>query len=213
MLLKILKKLACPLCNEPQNWQINGDLTEVRIVDGVVTCKNSHSWQVREEILRFDQQNSDEEMQFLDRDKTGFPSTELVPELERGNFLTKFNEYVDSFPLDTLVLLKVTGPSILFFKYIRENQRPILVVNPDEGVLRQIQVLAARKQIYKNMSFIRAEDANLSSRTNSLRFYFSAGSNPTLNKEDTAILFDTGGKGTIIWKSEEMSLFERKFKD
>ncbi len=209
MLLEILDKLECPVCGENIDPnKLEGDMTEIRIVDGLVNCYNSHSWQVREEVLRFDQENSDEEMQLLDYDKTGFPSTEMVGEMERGEFLTKFNEYVDSFPMDNDQILKVSGSSILFFKYLKENNRKIIVTHPNEGILRQIQVLAVRKQIYNNMAFIRAYDATLNSSVNNLYLFFKKEDVPELNEDDIAIIFDQSLDGEIIWTGEKFSLFE-----
>ncbi|MHA2089244.1 MAG: hypothetical protein ACW98K_00170 [Candidatus Kariarchaeaceae archaeon] len=208
MLLQILDKITCPICkDESRRWEIEGDMTELRIVDGTVTCPNNHVWQVREEVLRFDKENSDEEMQLLDYDKTGFPLTTLVGELERADFLAKLNEYITTMELFPDELLKVTGSSILFFKYLEENSSKILVVYPDEGILRQIQVIVSRKQIYNNMAFVRSDDVDLVADGRSI-YLFQDPNNLSLKSNDIALVLDQSDKGINLWNGELASLKE-----
>jgi uncharacterized protein YbaR (Trm112 family) len=209
MLLDILDMLTCPICkNEQSIWKMEGNVTNTRIVDGKITCPSSHTWQVREEVLRLDREISDEDMLLLDHEKTGFPPVDKVGELERGDFLEKFNNYVASFPFASNKLLKITGSPILFFNYIKENPQKILVIHPDEGILRQIQVMAAKKQIYNNMSFVRAKDVELLGANRCLHLFEDVSSLQKLSKNEIALAFGKQEDGNPIWNGERMSLVE-----
>lgn len=209
MLLHVLDKITCPTCKDDSRlWKMEGDITELRIVDGTITCPNNHIWKIREEILRFDKESSDEEMQLLDYDKTGFPSTELVGEQERADFLAKLNEYVFTMELIPDELLKVTGSSILFFKYLKENSCKILVVHPDEGILRQLQVIVARKQLYHNMAFIRCDDVDMLGAGRSIYLFQDPDNLPPLKSNDIALVLDQSNKGTDLWTGSHASLRE-----
>ena len=159
MLQKHLDILECPVCKAAKRlWTITeGDLTDVRIANGKISCPQGHVWQVTEDVLRMDREKSEEEMIFNDRPLTGFPSEPT--ENERGEFLMEFDKLTTEFVKFSEKPLIVKGNSVLFFKYMPTNEREIIVVHPEEGVLRQIQELVARKMMYSNVSFIRSEDA------------------------------------------------------
>ncbi len=161
MILKILDILGCPKCGDASRyWKLQGEVTDTRITNGSVFCKNEHEWNVTEEILRFDNEKSTEEMQFSDHPRTGLPDRKKVMESERLSFLDAFEEAVQSLPFDQHEIIKIAGDPVLFMKYMPSVEKQLLVIYHDEGVLRQLQEIAARKQMYDKMSFVRAKDVN-----------------------------------------------------
>jgi hypothetical protein len=179
---------------------MEGDLTDKRIANGVVTCPDDHSWQISEEILRFDKEKSDEPMQYNERPRTGFPGE--VEEQERLEFLPSLQEFVEGLHFEDDQLIKITGDAILFLKYLSNNNANFLIVNTDEGILRQLQEIAARKRMYDQMSFIRAEDINLIGSVNTIQLFPSS-----IDQKLTNTLFiGFIDQGREIWAGEDVVL-------
>jgi len=199
MLLKVLDTLECPKCNQTSRlWKLQGEVTETRITNGKVTCPDDHSWQVVEEVLRLDVENSEEEMIFLDHPRTGFPKE--VKENERFEFLTVIQDIVKGIDIDSETVIKVRGESILFFKYMKAYDNKFVVVHQNEGILRQLQETAARKQMYNQMSFVRAVNLNLIGEVNSINLFTEPDS------DTVSIILGLSEKGELKWEGSETAL-------
>lgn len=207
MLLKVLDGLTCPKCQSASKiWKLEGDVSDTRVADAKAICPQDHIWQVREEILRFDSEKSDEDMIFLDHDRTGFPKE--VGELERGDFLFKIEDYFENIKFDSQHVL-IKGEPILYFKYMKPGDQQLITVYPNEGILRQLQVLAVKKQFYSNASFIRAKDASMLGDVSKLVIFQKVEDNKDLNKGDRVLQFkkkEESAKGKIIWEGEKTFL-------
>jgi uncharacterized protein YbaR (Trm112 family) len=205
MLKKHLDLLECPICQEAKRlWTISeGDLTDTRIANGKITCPQGHVWKITEDILRMDKESSVEEMIFNDRPLTGFPSEPT--EGERGYFLMEFEKLTTEFIKFSDKPLIVKGNSVLFFKYVPTSEREIIVVHPDEGVLRQIQELVAKKMIYNQISFIRSEDAQfIPIDSNTIHIFPESTKN--MKPEDFVATLDPTMQGETYWTGESSSL-------
>jgi len=205
MLKKHLDLLECPVCQAAKRlWTISeGDLTDTRIANGKISCPQGHIWQITEDILRMDNEKSEEEMIFNDRPLTGFPSEPT--ENERGEFLMAFEKLTIEFVKFSDKPLIVKGNSVLFFKYMQNNEREIIVVHPHEGVLRQIQELVARKMMYNQISFIRSEDAQFIP-IDSYTLHVFPKNTDNLKADDFAATLNPTMQGETYWTGESSSL-------
>ena len=200
MLLKMLDLLECPKCSQTSRlWKLSGELTDSRITNGKVICPNDHSWRVMEEILRFDKIDSDEEMEFLDHPRTGFPKE--VNEDERFEFLTTASKIIKSLEIDENALIKIRGNSILFFKFMNDYENKFVIIHPNEGILRQLQESAARKQMYDKMSFIKAHNANLIGPIFSINLFEKYDISDSIT-----ISLDSEAEGVIKWQGSHSML-------
>lgn len=200
MLLKILDLLECPACNKASRiWKLDGEVTETRITNGKVICPEDHSWSVKEEILRFDEQNDGEEMQFLDHPRTGFPKP--VGEKERFNFLDSFGNYVKSLEFGEDEIVKLRGDSILFMKYVKDDKPEYIICHPNEGILRQLQETAARKRMYDSMAFVRVNDVNTLGNVISINNF-----DDEIKNDDIAFLLTKKEKGKVLWEGSKVNL-------
>ncbi len=205
MLLRYIDVLECPTCKATARlWKIQGDLTDTRMANGTITCPNDHSWNVTEDVLRMDKENSDEDMIFNDHPLTGFPKS--ITESDRGSFLIAFEEYIDNFIRNSDKTLVVKGNSILFFKYIPSVDRDIIVIHPDEGILRQIQELVAKKRMYDKLSCIRADNAALLGDFVYLNFFPDENELLNMKRGEKAFILDPEMPGEEIWAGINASL-------
>jgi len=208
----MLDLVACPRCgSSPRLWKLEGDFTEERMANGIISCPEDHKWNVTEEVLRFDKEKNEEPMQFPDRPKTGFPETKYVSEEERGGFLSDFGVFVASFMKESDNPLVLYGNSILFFKFIPPTERLILVVNPEEETLREIQELSAKKLIYKNVSSIKATMINILGKDiEILHLLIDEKQVDSLNDGDIVLYFSKEGEENAIWKGGTTSLIRER---
>jgi len=182
-------------------WNLKGEVTDDRITNGEVICPNDHVWIVKEEILRFDTEKSDEPMEFLDHPRTGFPKA--VDEQERFDFLDEFQELVSNLQFNEEDIVKICGDPILFLKYLKKQTARFLVVYPDEGTLRQLQEIAARKRMYDQMAFIRADDVGALNMITGLHVFDSkpeADIEILLKKDETIQPVWSGNQVDLIFK-------------
>lgn len=206
MLLKYIDAITCPVCKASRLWKLDGDITDDRMANGKVVCKNNHVWLVTEEVFRLDQENAEEDMQFLNHPLTGFPKG--IEEKVRGNFLQAFQKYVEEFVNKSDEPLVLIGSAILFIKYIPSTEREILIINSSEGILRQIQEITASKRMYKQSSMIRAENIDLLLPNAQVLYLFDQ--NPKkLNKNETVIMVERDAEASIIWEEDDSILMER----
>jgi len=210
MLLELLDQVACPRCgSSPRLWKLEGDFTQERMANGNVKCPEEHSWKVAEEVLRFDKEENDSEMEFPDRPKTGFPKIGFVSEEERGSFLREFGLFIGEYIRSSTSPLVIFGNSILLFKYIPATERKIIVVNQDESNLRQIQEMAAKKLIYKFVSVIKGSILNLIGKDiNVFHSLVLEKQLDSLNDGDTALYFTKEGDETALWRGKNYSLMK-----
>ena len=200
MLLQLLDILACPKCGSASRlWKLKGELTDTRITNGEVICPKDHTWIVKEEILRFDEEHSDQPMEFLEHPRTGFPNE--VGEQERFDFFDVYENAINNVGFETEDIVVVTGDPILFMKYLKEQQQSrFIIAYPDEGTLRQLQETAARKRMYDQMAFVKAENVGYIGNVKSIHLLdknTAPGKNIILVKEPV---------GEVLWTGEETSL-------
>ena len=63
MIFENLNLVKCPLCKNSIKWDYNGEFTEgsvKRLTNGEIVCDENHTWTICEEILRIDNQKSNE---------------------------------------------------------------------------------------------------------------------------------------------------------
>lgn len=167
MRLKILDLLVCPECakeNEPpsRKYSIQGDFNENKVFDGFVKCPKDHKWQVRDELLKFDKIATDEFLYSIGDIEYG--EVDRYPS-EVENQEEKFTELVREsveIAIEQGKVIGIHGSPIVFLQTIESISQPILVVNPDERILRKCQEIAAKKGFYDYLSVVKAESVTYS---------------------------------------------------
>lgn len=206
MLMKYIDALACPVCKATRLWKLDGDFTDERMATGKVICPNKHTWYVQEEVMRLDEENSDEDMQFLNHPLTGFPTE--IDEKARGEFLIALRKFVEDFVQKEDTPLVLLGSPILFMKYLPQTERDIIIVNSSEGILRQVQEIAVSKRLYKQVSAIRAENVDLQIPNAQMIYVFDE-IPENLGSNEHALLLERDPSANIIWEDNDSILMKK----
>ncbi|MHA2033110.1 MAG: hypothetical protein ACW99A_22655 [Candidatus Kariarchaeaceae archaeon] len=207
MLIEHLNLIPCPICKETYTWNIDGITHDDRIIEGTVTCGNDHKWNVTQEILRLDKENSSESIVYSDREQTGFPK--FVLEHERSDFLDFIEEYFISITFDKNELI-ISGDAILYYRYSKHETLKPMIVHENEGILRQLHEMAVQKRMHNNHSFIRSKDNVTNEETNQFvifpkRRYTKPAKNALVLQ---FILKSEIPQGSIVWVGEKYQLEE-----
>ena len=184
MLHKHLLNIKCPVCKSREKWNSEGSSNEYHLTDGIISCNNNHKWIIKQELLRLDNENSDEEIIYHEREMTGYPKE--VNESERIEFLEFLAVYFKKlvFSRDTVV---VYGEPILFYRFFNKIEITIITVNKNEKLLRQLHETIVRKRLHNTHSFIRTDIVNVSSAN---QFYIFKNKNGTnLDSGDILVQF------------------------
>ncbi|RMG32015.1 MAG: hypothetical protein D6732_13975 [Methanobacteriota archaeon] len=161
MRLRILDLLVCPKCadeTEPfsRKYSIQGDFNETKIFDGFVKCPKGHKWQVRDELLKFDKISTDDFLYAVGDIEYGevnkFPTE--IEGLEKD--FINLNREAASLALNQKKLIAVRGSPLIFLESLENVDRPIIIINPDEKVLRQCQEIAAKNGFFDYLSVVKA---------------------------------------------------------
>ena len=201
MIFENLNLVKCPLCKNNTKWDYNGEFTEgsvKRLTNGEIVCDENHTWTICEEILRIDNQKSNENMIYYDTLKTGFPKE--VTEIERTNFINQFRNFTNNLELENNRNYQIYGDTILFLKYVNINAESIVIVNKDEKVLRQLQEIAVNKRIYDKCSFLRSDYDDLIIEGININLFL-----PKL-RQGHNFIFSDDEKGEIIWQGKNKNL-------
>ncbi|MFV2014597.1 MAG: hypothetical protein ACC656_04175 [Candidatus Heimdallarchaeota archaeon] len=207
MLIEHLNLLPCPVCNEFYTWSVDGITHENQVLEGKVTCGNGQSWKVVQEILRFDKEESSEDIIYSDREKTGYPKQ--VREQERLPFLDFIDSYFKSIKFDHKYVL-VSGEPVLLYRYLEDKSKHYITIYDDEGVLRQLHETAVGNRMHENHSFIRSQMGIQTDITNKLIIFPKRRVNsiPAKSLILQFIPISEETKGKIIWTGEEYKLEE-----
>lgn len=207
MLIEHLNLISCPVCQLSKTWTVDGAIHENRVINGTVKCQNDHKWNVSQEILRFNKEDSSEAIIYSDVEKTGYPTQ--VTELERSNFLDFIGPYFKALEFNTQYIL-VSGEPILFFRYLEDRSKNYISTYNDEGILRQLHEMAVRRRIYEKHSFIRSKNRITAESTNQLitfpKMKFKKLPENSMVLQFIPISEET--KGKIIWTGEKYKLEE-----
>ncbi len=201
MIFENLNLVKCPLCKNRTKWDYNGEFTEgsvKRLTNGEIVCDENHTWTICEEILRIDNQKSNENMVYYDTLKTGFPKE--VTEIERTNFINQFRNFANNLELENNRNYQIYGDMILFLKYVNIIAESIVIVNKDEKVLRQLQEIAVNKRIYDKCSFLRSDYDDLIIEGININLFL-----PKL-RQGYNFIFSDDEKGEIIWQGKNKKL-------
>lgn len=206
MLHRHLSNIKCPICKLSDNWDLEGSSNDYHVSDGVISCKNNHKWCVKQEVLRMDNENSNEDIIYFEREMTGYPKQ--VNELERSEFLDFIEQYFRNlnFTKETVVIF---GDPILFFRFLSELKIDFITVTNDERILRQLHETTVQKRLHNNHSFIRADTLEVSSAN--LLYLFQNIKDINLNPGDVLIQFNSNQnepQGTILWMGKKYFLEE-----
>jgi len=207
MLIEHLNLLPCPVCKQLYTWSIDGLTQENRVIEGKVTCGNGHSWKVVQEILRFDKEESLEDIVYSDREKTGYPKQ--VGEQERFAFLDSIGSYFKSIKFNHKYVL-VSGEPVLLYRYLEDKSKHYITTYDDEGVLRQLHETAVGNRMHENHSFIRSQIGIQTDITNKLIIFPKKRVNSIPEKSLILqfIPISEETKGKIIWIGEKYKLEE-----
>ena len=201
MIFENLNLVKCPLCKNSTKWDYNGEFTEglvKRLTNGEIVCDENHTWTICEEILRIDNQKSNENMIYYDTLKTGFPKE--VTEIERTNFINQFRNFANNLELENNRNYQIYGDTILFLKYVNIIAESIVIVNKDEKVLRQLQEIAVNKRIYDKCSFLRSDYDDITIEGININLFL-----PKL-RQGYNFIFSDDEKGEIIWQGKNKKL-------
>ena len=201
MIFETLNLVKCPLCKNSTKWNYEGEFTQglvKRLTNGEIVCDDSHTWTICEEILRIDNQKSNENMIYYDTLKTGFPKE--VTEIERTNFINKFRKFTNNLTLESNRNYQIYGDTILFLKYVNIIAESIVIVNKDEKVLRQLQEIAVNKRVYDKCSFLRSNYDDLIIEGTHINLFL-----PEL-RQGYNFIFTDDEKGEIIWQGKNKNL-------
>lgn len=171
-------------------------MTDERLVNGSITCLEGHIWKVVNEILRFDEEDNNEEMKFLDHPLTGFPKD--VSEEERLEFLRTYENEITNLTFNQNRITLLQGDPILFFRYLRSQDSVFVISNPDEGILRQLQEVAVQKMMYSNMAFVKSITVELDTDVDRINL-FNEKTNGYLNYHLTK-----DSIGRVLWQGRDV---------
>lgn len=197
----LLQDIYCPICNI-REWSFDGYKTDTRFVDGKLRCTDGHNFRITQDIVRFDKENSNEEMIFLDHELTGYPKE--VNEEDRLSFLEALENSLQTLQLSSKTL-QVFGNPILFFRFVKPFDNPCLIMDEDEGILRQVQNQIVQRQMFQNSGFVRS--SNLTT-DNVQKISFLSETKSHLNSGDLvySLVKEIPNEASIVWKSDDFNL-------
>ena len=199
----LLQDIFCPIC-KMREWSFDGYHTDARYVDGTLECSNKHTFRITQDIVRLDKENSDEQMKFLDHELTGYPKE--VSEEDRLSFLEALENSLQNLQLSSKPLL-VFGNPILFFRFVKSFENSFLVMDENEGTLRQVQNQVVQHQMFQNSGFVRSSDL---STENMQKISFLSETSPQMNTGDLvfSLVKEVPSDSNIIWESDDYNLIQ-----
>ncbi len=207
MKLKIIDLFWCPECLSSgmefnRKYKVSGDFDESKIFDGFIECNNKHKWQIRDELLRFDQVH--EELMLYDTINADYDSKQIFPsEVARADYRSLreiFNDLTLKLEMKNKVVM-LTGESLPLLDSLETLNFDIVVVHPDESYLRHAQEVAAKRGIYARTFFILAKSLKALDRESIISVALFGGD------QDVDISFNFKGKGKSFWSGETGELF------
>lgn len=201
----------CPICKvENEIWELPGNLLTNRIFDGQIICGQKHQWVIKNEVLRFDQPQNNEDPIYLDNDRTGFPIRKFVSESERGEFLYSFERFVNS---DKVISNKISlsGDIILFINYLEKVNGEMNLVSSSEGILRSLHETMIRKGLYASINLVSAKNNDFTKNFDTMNINFKeSGAEDENFKSNISFHKNENIMGTPIWSGQNYSLVLRQ---
>ncbi len=206
MRLKILDQLQCPKCVESgqatiRKYMITGDFNQVKIFDGFVTCTNKHRWQIRDELLKFDKESKENDL--YDVNDIEYGDVEKYPS-EFDKLERPIIELIDSMVEKAFAqgkIIALFGFPLLFLERIKKVDRPLVVVDPDEKVLRKAQEISAKNGFYDSLSVVKSEKPIVFSEREQ---FYKIGIFSEWGDMDIALEFN--GTGKEVWSIEGLKI-------
>ena len=195
MKLDIINLLRCPNCEEADpegKYKLVGDYNQDKIFDGHITCRNGHSWQVRDEILRFHKESHPEilyDKLDIDENRVSTLPDGLDEQYRRG-FREGMLKFVKGLDED---IYAVTGLIVPFVKALGVTDKLFILFSENEDELRLAQEVVAKNRVYDNFFFVRHKGFILSPLTNITRISLFCD-----DEADTRLALAEAGNGEIL---------------
>ncbi len=145
-----------------------GDYNNEKIFDGHITCDSGHSWQVRDEILRFHEES--EPLELYDQLEIDESLVSKLPdgvdESDLNDLRVALKRFIDGLDRDAYA---VSGTMLLFSKLLGHTDKLFVMFSPDENELRMIQEVTAKNGVYDNFYFVRHDGFVLNPATSITR--------------------------------------------
>ncbi len=161
MQLKILDMFACPRCvqegkSSDRKYLVKGDFNEIKIFDGFIECSNNHRWQIRDELLKFDEMASSEYL-YSPYDIEYKEISPIPPNVTDFDSFLVIVKMATKKAMSQGKIIAVFGFPINFLESLDAVDRPLIVVNENEAILRKSQEIAAKNGFFDFLTVVKAK--------------------------------------------------------